>query len=78
MTLKMNKIDMTGNLNKVNISALPSSTTSVDATSEASGSLTPELVIALCGPIGSPLHEAAAQISYTLQDFNYKTETRFG
>lgn len=46
----------------------------VDATGEASDSLTPELVIALCGPIGSPLHEAATQIQHTLSDFNYKTE----
>lgn len=47
----------------------------VDSTNEASDSLTPELVIALCGPIGSPLHEAATQIKHTLSDFNYQTET---
>lgn len=47
----------------------------VDATGEAIGSLTPELVIALCGPIGSPLHEAATQIENTLREFNYRTET---
>ena len=47
----------------------------VDATGEAVGSLTPELVIALCGPIGSPLHEAATQIANTLREFNYQTET---
>lgn len=46
----------------------------VDSTSEANDSLTPELVIALCGPIGSPLHEAATQVKNTLNDFNYKTE----
>lgn len=46
----------------------------VDSTSEATGSLTPELVVALCGPIGSPLHEAALQITNTLQEFGYKTE----
>jgi len=45
----------------------------VDATGEASNSLTPELVIALCGPIGSPLHEAATQIENTLREFNYAT-----
>ena len=43
-----------------NASAIPSKF--VDSTFEATASLTPELVIALCGPIGSPLHEAAAQI----------------
>lgn len=48
---------------------------SVDATGEAVGSLTPELVIALCGPIGSPLPEAATQITNTLQEFGYRTET---
>ncbi|GLS15305.1 anti-phage dCTP deaminase [Hydrogenophaga electricum] len=47
----------------------------VDATGEAAGSLTPELVIALCGPIGSPLHEAATQITNTLREFNYQTVT---
>ncbi len=47
----------------------------IDATGEATNSLTPELVIALCGPIGSPLHELAVQIGNTLQEFNYRTET---
>jgi deoxycytidylate deaminase len=47
----------------------------VDATGEAVASLTPELVIALCGPIGSPLHEAATQIENTLAEFRYQTET---
>ncbi len=47
---------------------------SVNATEEAVGSLTPELVIALCGPIGSPLHETAQQIKNTLVEFNYQTE----
>lgn len=46
----------------------------VDSTSEAVGSLTPELVIALCGPIGSPLHDAALQITNTLKEFGYRTE----
>ncbi len=46
----------------------------IDSTSEASSSLTPELVIALCGPIGSPLHEAATQVANTLREFNYRTE----
>lgn len=48
--------------------------TSVNATGEAISSLTPELVIALCGPIGSPLHETARQIKNTLAEFNYQTE----
>lgn len=48
---------------------------SIDSTNEATSSLTPELVIALCGPIGSPLHEAATQVANTLREFNYKTET---
>lgn len=47
---------------------------SVDATGEAEASLTPELVIALCGPIGSPLHAVADQIDNTLRDFGYRTE----
>lgn len=47
---------------------------SVNATGEAIGSLTPELVIALCGPIGSPLHETSRQIKNTLDEFNYQTE----
>lgn len=46
----------------------------VDSTYEATASVTPELVIALCGPIGSPLHETATQIQSTLKDFNYTTE----
>jgi deoxycytidylate deaminase len=45
----------------------------IDATGEATSSLTPELVIALCGPIGSPLHETATQVENTLKEFNYKT-----
>lgn len=47
---------------------------SVDSTFEATASLTPELVIALCGPIGSPLHETSAQIKNALNDFGYVTE----
>ncbi|MFZ6696784.1 anti-phage dCTP deaminase [Stenotrophomonas acidaminiphila] len=46
----------------------------VDSTKEVRGSLTPEIVIALCGPIGSPLHEVATQISSALVPFDYKTE----
>jgi deoxycytidylate deaminase len=46
----------------------------VDSTGEATSSLTPELVIALCGPIGSPLHEAADQISNALAEYGYATE----
>lgn len=45
----------------------------VDSTYEANSSLTPELVIALCGPIGSPLHETSDQISRTLSEFGYST-----
>lgn len=46
----------------------------VDATGEATSSLTPELVIALCGPIGSPLHEAADQVVSALSEYGYVTE----
>lgn len=46
----------------------------VDSTKEAIASLTPELVVALCGPIGSPLHETARQIKHTLSEFGYTTE----
>lgn len=46
----------------------------VDSTGEAIASLTPELVIALCGPIGSPLHQTADQIENTLREFGYVTE----
>ncbi|AEM49134.1 zinc-binding CMP/dCMP deaminase [Acidithiobacillus ferrivorans SS3] len=45
----------------------------VDSTFEAIASLTPELVVALCGPIGSPLHETTRQITKTLQDFKYRS-----
>lgn len=48
---------------------------SINATVEALSSITPELVIALCGPIGSPLHETARLIKNTLDEFNYQTET---
>ncbi len=51
-----------------------SSAKSVDSTFEATASLTPELVIALCGPIGSPLHETAVQIKNVLSEFGYLTE----
>ena len=47
---------------------------SVDSTFEAIASLTPELVVALCGPIGSPLHETTAQIKNALTEFGYRTE----
>ncbi|WP_334044364.1 anti-phage dCTP deaminase [Burkholderia ambifaria] len=46
----------------------------VDATGEATASLTPELVIALCGPIGSPLHAAADQVANALNEYGYRTE----
>lgn len=49
-------------------------TKSVDSTFEATASLTPELVVALCGPIGSPLHETATQIKNALNEFGYRTE----
>lgn len=48
--------------------------TTIDGTGEARASFTPELVIAICGPIGSPLHDAADQIGKALQDFGYRTE----
>lgn len=47
----------------------------IDSTNEAAASRTPELVIALCGPIGSPLHEASLQITNALSEFGYTTET---
>ncbi|MAZ08480.1 MAG: CMP deaminase [Sutterellaceae bacterium] len=47
---------------------------SVDSTFEAGASLTPELVVALCGPIGSPLHETATEIKNALSEFGYRTE----
>lgn len=47
----------------------------INSTGEAVGSLTPELVIALCGPIGSPLHQTAKQIENVLSEFKYQTET---
>lgn len=43
----------------------------VNSSVEASASLTPELVIALCGPIGSPLHETAEQICNALREHHY-------
>jgi deoxycytidylate deaminase len=49
--------------------------TKVDSTKEISNSRTPELVLALCGPIGSPLHESATQIQHILGEFNYSTTT---
>lgn len=64
-----------------NIPALPSAKpdaaagSTIDSTREAAASRTPELVIALCGPIGSPLHEASLQITNALSEFGYTTET---
>ena len=46
----------------------------IDSTGEATASLTPELVVALCGPIGSPLHAAADQVGNALSEFGYVTE----
>lgn len=45
--------------------------TSIDATQEIKDSITPEIIIALCGPIGSPLHETAEQISFSLKKYGY-------
>jgi deoxycytidylate deaminase len=45
-----------------------------NSTSEAISSLTPELVIALCGPIGSPLHEVGDQFKSALRKYEYRTE----
>lgn len=45
----------------------------INATQEIKDSITPEIIIALCGPIGSPLHETAEQISFSLQKYGYKT-----
>lgn len=51
-----------------------SNESNIDSTQEAKESITPELVIALCGPIGSPLHQAAIQIENALKEFGYATE----
>lgn len=48
---------------------------SVDSTDEVLASLTPELVIALCGPIGSPLHETGDEFSNSLISYGYSTQT---
>lgn len=45
-----------------------------DSTGEALASLTPELVIALCGPIGSPIHETGDQLASALERYGYRTE----
>ncbi len=49
--------------------------TGIDSTGAAVASRTPELVIALCGPIGSPLHEASLQTIHALVEFGYTTAT---
>jgi len=46
----------------------------VDSTGEAKASLTPELVVALCGPIGSPLHDVAEQLEGALAPYGYSTQ----
>lgn len=46
----------------------------IDATGEATGSLTPELVIVICGPIGSPLHQASDQIANVMSGIGYVAE----
>src|SRR5687768_3942095 len=53
--------------------SVPGQPRAVDATREAIGSLTPELVIVLCGLIGSPLHETADQIKNALNEFECTT-----
>ena len=67
----------TSSANAIHLTPSPRSSTkkieSVDATYEATASLTPELVVALCGPIGSPLHETANQIQNSLHEFGYST-----
>lgn len=55
-------------------SSIPSQARDINSTGEAVESLTPELVIALCGPIGSPLHQTATQIRNALNEFNYRSE----
>ncbi|AIR03008.1 CMP deaminase [Pluralibacter gergoviae] len=46
----------------------------IDSTQEALASMTPELVIALCGPIGSPLHETAGHVCKLIEEFSYHAE----
>ncbi|MEN4588456.1 anti-phage dCTP deaminase [Pantoea agglomerans] len=43
----------------------------INATQEVRDSITPEIVIVLCGPVGSPLHETAKQITSSLTEFGY-------
>lgn len=50
------------------------SSRSVDATGEVLSSLTPELVVALCGPIGSPLHESGEEFANGLAAHGYSSE----
>ena len=45
----------------------------INSTQEVKDSVTPEIIIALCGPVGSPLHETAEQISFSLEKYGYKT-----
>lgn len=47
----------------------------INATQEIEDSITPEIIIALCGPIGSPLHETAEQISFSLQKYGYTSSS---
>ena len=59
---------------QMHLKSVLDATKAVDSTFEAAASLTPELVIALCGPIGSPLHETADQIKNALNEYGYNTE----
>lgn len=47
----------------------------INATQEIRDSITPEIIIALCGPIGSPLHETAEQISFSIKRYGYTPYT---
>ncbi|MFT0532239.1 anti-phage dCTP deaminase [Castellaniella hirudinis] len=46
-------------------------TTKKSGTDNVKGTYTPELVIALCGPIGSPMHDVADTLVSQLANFNY-------
>lgn len=55
----------------------PNTTTTITTTKSIKNTHTPELVIALCGPIGSPLHEVSSSIETMLKEsFGYTTCTQ--